>query len=334
MENIISKSEELLIEIIFGNNKQITTKITDKIINDLVRLSSKNLLLPLVYSKLKSRNLLELFPKEFQKYLEEIFLLNFKRNKSAIEEIIFLKTLFKKHNINFQFFKGAKLLSMGFYNNIGERMMGDIDIIIEKKDYDKAFSILKKQNYENSWPYFKTRKVRHGPRMIHKNKLFAIELHNELLRYEKKNIFKGNTYLNSNYKFIIKDIDICILSCMVNDYSNLYAKYNYKVINDVLMILSKTKNYKPDFNVKYIKRFFIITNYLGFTKFKIQKNLLDYFFIFRIKLKKSSKFYFEIDNFICDLIKNLSIIPSQLIEVVINKDYQKFICKKLKVNNP
>ena len=69
-------------------------------------------------------------------------------------------------------------------DKIGERMIGDIDFLVRKKDIDLVVNLLSLSGYNSNLRY-KLWQTKHIPRMVGSNKLFAIEPHIELLIYRK-----------------------------------------------------------------------------------------------------------------------------------------------------
>ena len=73
--------------------------------------------------------------------------LNRNRNKQIITQVKELNNLLLGNNIIPIFIKGTGNLISGLYEDIAERMVGDIDFIISKEDYPKAIKILKNEKY-------------------------------------------------------------------------------------------------------------------------------------------------------------------------------------------
>ena len=109
---------------------------------------SRQLVIPTLYCRLKQRQLLHLLPEDLDLYLHDITSQNRKRNKAILEEVTMLSTLFKKHHIEHVFLKGAALLASGYYEDIAERMIGDIDILVATKQLDKAFELLQQHSFK------------------------------------------------------------------------------------------------------------------------------------------------------------------------------------------
>ena len=58
------------------------------------------------------------------------------------------------NNIEFAFLKGAALVLNKTYNDFGERMIGDIDILIDENDYIEAIAIFKNMATQIKYIFF------------------------------------------------------------------------------------------------------------------------------------------------------------------------------------
>jgi Uncharacterised nucleotidyltransferase len=91
---------------------------------------------------------------------------------------------FKEKSIPHIFFKGP-LLSLELYNDIGYRNFGDIDVLVEKKDAEKAKDILEELGFTCFYPKIKlTEKqkevnysISHHYQFVHPVQAIKIELH-------------------------------------------------------------------------------------------------------------------------------------------------------------
>ena len=108
----------------------------------LVKLGSSQLVLPSIHGALLKKKLLYKIPEELLLYLEEITKLNEERNNEILKQINFISELFIKNQIRHVFLKGAALLISEPFNTIGERMVGDIDILVDKDHLIRAKNIL------------------------------------------------------------------------------------------------------------------------------------------------------------------------------------------------
>ena len=73
--------------------------------------------------------------------------------KILLKEAKELSELLYKNNINHIFLKGTALLLSNVFEDIGERMICDIDFIIQHKMKKKLKKLLEKNNYFNTAEY-------------------------------------------------------------------------------------------------------------------------------------------------------------------------------------
>lgn len=343
----ISKEENFLINILFKKRKDFEQEIDLKNIDYelLIKIASAHLMLPSLYVNLTKKGFIDLIPKDLKKYLKHIYSINKKRNQEAINEIKEISEELIKNEINHVFLKGASYLFNNIYDDIGERMMGDIDFLVSKQDFIKTINLFKKSNYKKQQGYagltgaiiLSVRHGRHYVRIIKKNKLFGLEIHHRL--FSKK----YNKYLNP--ELVLKHKIFCnkkiyipnnqhqllnnIYNYQINDHGNKKLSYSYRSIYDTFMFIKKNKSIQYKFKLdKYLINYLMILKELGmpimmFSKLKVKKlNLI------RFKFKKSNKLYFNIDNFIINIIINFS-IKDQVVEFLINKKYRQYTIKKI-----
>ncbi|GGW53212.1 putative nucleotidyltransferase-like protein [Winogradskyella epiphytica] len=291
---------------------------------------SRHLVLPALYCRLKSKKLLHLLPPDLIVYLEEITALNRTRNTTIINEIHQLVDLFDKHEIDYIFLKGAALLVFGCFEDIAERMVGDIDLLIPKEQISIAHHLLCNNGYYPNEQtledeYFDTR---HLPRLKSNQFIAAVELHSKLFdlyNFEPllpKSIFKE--------KIIVQNINIPshqhllmhnILSFQINDDGTWYNSISFRAAYDTIILqrnyLDSTYWYKD----KYFKSYFSNTSifFKDITKkTQIEPNIFSKFYIFTLKHPRFNKFWFRI-------LKILNYIPTIISRTLLfmsNKSYR------------
>ena len=177
------------------NKDFIQKKLRDKSIDwkSIVKVSTAHYVLPALYCKLKQANFLEYLPKDLVAFMEHITHLNRERNIKIIEQALKINNLLIKNGIKPIFIKGTGNLIEGLYDDIAERMTGDIDFIVAKNEYQKTIDILKNDGYhrteKNLIGFHK-----HYPRLIKENSIAAIEIH--------KDFFDTNFARKFNYETI------------------------------------------------------------------------------------------------------------------------------------
>lgn len=114
--------------------------------------------------------------------MDHITNINRERNKQIIKQAQELNSLLLDNGIRPLFLKGTGNLLAGLYEDIAERMVGDIDFIFSKEDYSKAIVILRESGYselEKADYYYPVQK--HYRKIIKQNALAAIEIHKEVM---------------------------------------------------------------------------------------------------------------------------------------------------------
>jgi hypothetical protein len=231
-------------------------QFTDEDWLDLVKVGSSHLVLTTIYCRLKQKQLLHILPKDLETYLHDLTAINRNRNTTIFRQIDALSQLLKTNNINHVFLKGAALLVAGYYNDFGERMIGDIDILVENSAIKKASALLIANGYQYKSTTFGAKyfEYHHDTRLILKeNGIAAVELHRHVLhshynRYLVTNDVLLHKILINGYYIPSKDylIENVILNFEVNDYGYLYAKLEFRNAYDFLCLYQN----EPDDTLK------------------------------------------------------------------------------------
>jgi len=277
---MVSLEEKILVNILYRPESEILNGIDISTINfeNLIKLASSHLMLPALYFNINKKNCSYLFPDDFIEYIKNIFAINKARNTVLLAEAKELSELLYKNNVNHIFLKGTALLLTNVFEDIGERMIGDIDFIIQHKNEEKVIKLLNQYNYFGSSPeryqtLFKIFKPKHIPRFINENKIMALELHTELLTPGWRNVFNSKKLI-STLKDKVKIIktpnkpflfDHCIYALQLEDQRIFNSLHSHRSIYDIYKLDCKKsltiKNITKDI---YIKHFFLTIN-----KFKI-----------------------------------------------------------------
>ena len=113
----------------------------------VIKVSTSHYVFPALYCNFKRADFLKYLLADLVEYMKHIANLNRDRNTQIISQAKDLNTLLLANNIRPIFLKGTGNLLTGIYENIAERMVGDIDFIFSKEDYPKAITILRKFGY-------------------------------------------------------------------------------------------------------------------------------------------------------------------------------------------
>ena len=277
---MVSDEEKLLVNVLYREESESLQGIDIINVNfeNLMKLASNHLMLPALFFNINKKNLSHLFPVDFIECIKKVYLINKARNEVLLKEAKELSELLYKDNINHIFLKGTALLLSNVFEDIGERMMCDIDFIIQHKNEKKVIKLLNKYNYFGSSPdrlrtLFKIFKPKHMPRFINENKIMALELHTELLSAGYRHIFNSKNLITDfeieakiiktpNKSFLF---DHCIYALQIVDRRIFNSHHSHRSIYDIYKLDCKKsltiENIKKNI---YIKHFFLTIN-----KFKI-----------------------------------------------------------------
>lgn len=233
------------------NKKEIETQLkTNEIDWDaVVKLSTAHYVFPALYCNLKRANFLQYLPEELVNYMVYITDLNRDRNNQIIEQANEINQLLLENNITPIFLKGTGNLLEGLYEDVAERMVGDIDFIISIKDYPKAIELLFKNGYSKvhdttyDFPQFK-----HFPRIQKENKIAATEIHKELLieKYASEfnyDFIKNSSQIINNVNVLSfnNQLSLSIIAKQINDNGFQYKNIALRNAYDVYLLSKKTR---------------------------------------------------------------------------------------------
>ena len=217
------------------------------------------------YCRLEQKNLLDLLPDDLNTYLSEITKINRERNKALLQQVKEISNLFNTNNINHVFIKGCALLASGYFKDYAERLIGDIDLLIEPTNLYKAEQLLINLEYVSAIPtlFGKYKRHRHLPRLVHPDRLGAIEIHSRLLRNNIPKLLNPEKLLNDiiiiNQLYVptVKtNLDILILNDMINDFGYLLKTTNFKSCYDSLVIEQQMEPPKDNEKISKYHRVF------------------------------------------------------------------------------
>lgn len=307
--------------------------------DNIVKISSEHLVLPTVFCRLKQKKLDHLIPKELFNYLNELTNINRNRNNTLIKEATEINELFKEHHINHVFLKGIALITGNFYTDFGERMITDIDILVDLKGIKIATELLIDKGYLPNKETIGDRHLnkRHTPRLINKNKLAAVELHTSLLNKSQSHLINPNEILKGQEANVISVPSILhllkhnILNFQINDKGSYYNDFGFRSAYDSLILINqmdKPLNQNLLNETVFIKYMAILTLY--FAEVKTQNFDLKYKFLqkthhFKLRNPKLKMLWYKFlyyTHYTQLLINRLNLF-------IRNKDYRKEIIKSI-----
>ena len=332
---MIALEEKFLVNILYRPASELLNGVDINNINfeKLITLTSGHLMLPALFFNIQKKKAAYLFPEDFIDYIKNIFAINKARNEILLEEAKELSELLVENNIKHLFLKGTALLLSNVFEDIGERMIGDIDFIIQSKDEEKIKKVLEKNKYCSKKPFssFRLFRHRHLPRRVNKNKIIAIEPHLKLLNPRYRCAFNTKRLLNDFNEGLetIKTpsqsflFDHCVYNFQINDGGFIGTKHSHRSIYDIYKLNCKssltTQNIKKDM----FKKHFLMT----IEKFNIFDLQLpsSFWSIYQDKCLRVLMFIF---------IKILTIISkcSILIQLFFNNKLRKRALNKIRIH--
>ena len=214
----------------------------------VVKVSTAHYVFPALYCNLNRSGFLQYLPQELVSYMEHIANLNRERNQQIITQAKDLNTLLLANNITPIFLKGTGNLLADLYEDIAERMVGDIDFIFSKEDYPKVITVLRDNRYSDVGKYeYHFPAQKHYRRLQKENNIAAVEIHQELLLEKYANEF--------NYSFVEKDsqvvngvtvlsyankLNLSIIANQINDSGSYYKTMALRNAYDVFLLSQRT----------------------------------------------------------------------------------------------
>ncbi|WP_299012217.1 nucleotidyltransferase family protein [uncultured Polaribacter sp.] len=230
------------------NKKEIEEQLKNEEIDwdAVVKLSTEHYVFPALYCNLKRANFLQYLPEELVNYMAHITTLNRERNQQIIDQAKEINQLLLENNITPIFLKGTGNLLEGLYEDIAERMVGDIDFLVAKEDCNKAFEILNNSGYNKLTELYDD--FRHLPRLTSANKIAAVEIHREMIKDKKASFFnldsiKSTVISKNNCKILSPEnqIKLTIFSKFINDDAYILKSIGLRPAYDTLCIFYASK---------------------------------------------------------------------------------------------
>jgi len=177
------------------NKEVVAREIADNNINwpGFVKLGSDKLVLPALYYQLKKHGLTRLLPSDLDQYLKEVFLLNQQRNQNVVRLAAFVRDLFQKHDIQTLFMKGTGNILDGLYQDVGIRMVYDVDVLVDESKMLDAAGLLLKEGFITQ-KKFNPRAMdstMHFPILLREDFVAGVEVHRQPGQYLYEKIFNN-----------------------------------------------------------------------------------------------------------------------------------------------
>ncbi len=332
----LNKEEKLIFDLLFSKKKIDRKNFTNINFEKFVKISSEHLLIPSLYVKLRNNSQLNLIPVDLGNYMLKIYKLNRDRNLQLIDELNFLAKNFSQNKIDYAFLKGSALILGDFYEDVGERMIGDIDFLYRKDQKPKLEKLLSELKYKTQTNKKYDYAFRHLPRRINALKLFAVEPHSELIN--KRQYLLNSEKILNNVIFTENGLKISnstntfnhlIYNDLFNDNGDTFLRFSYKNYYDLFSI----KNKKPltDSKVNRFNHNFFFFNEIfnmnlvegRISSIKYISKKIRYLFI------KKFRFYKLVDIFLCKVVLEIKWRKKQLYLFITSSNYRNYIKKKI-----
>ena len=315
-----------------NNRQEIEKQLKSKSIDwdAVVKVSTSHYVFPAIYCNFKRADFLKYLPADLVDYMKYITNLNRDRNTQILQEAQGLNSLLLANNITPIFLKGTGNLLEGLYEDIGERMVGDIDFLFSEKDFFKGIDIIKNDNYtktEGQLDYFPG--FRHYSRLVKQENIAAVEIHKEVTIEKYRGEF--------NYKIISEDaqqindflvlsfenqLSLSIITSQINDYEFDLKNFSLRNAYDVFLLSKKVDTKKAISKLTKLKNplnCFIANCNLVFGDLES----LEYY-----KTEESQNY---LKAFNKSLYKSKSIINFKLITIKLNRRFCK-LCKSIYIS--
>jgi len=214
-----------------------------------VKVSTAHYVFPALYCNIQRANFIHYLPEELVLYMEYITKLNRERNEEIITQAKELNTLLLTNNITPIFLKGTGNLLAGIYDDVAERMVGDIDVIFSKEDYPKAITILRDFDYSEVFKCdYHYPEGKHYRRLQKENNIAAVEIHSEILGIEKYRKEFNYSVVKKDFQLInevrvlsyANKLNLSIIANQINDHGFEYKTMALRNAYDVFLLSKKT----------------------------------------------------------------------------------------------
>lgn len=308
---------------------------------EVVKVSTSHYVLPALYCNFKRANFLKYLPADLVSFMNYITNLNRNRNKEIIQQAKELNNLLLNKGVRPIFLKGTGNILEGLYEDIAERMIGDIDFLFSEVNFIKAIDILKSNNYfkeDNQVDHFPG--YRHYSRLVRKNNIAAVEIHKDVIIEKHRDEFNfkkisEDTQIINNFSVLSfeNQLSLSIITAQINDYGfklnnfslrNAYDIFLLSKKVDTISVISNFSNLKKPLNC-FLANCDIVFGGIDSLKYIVNKESKKYSEIFLKSLyKRRSKT--NIKLIIINLRRRFSIFCRS----IFNKKNRKWLLNRIK----
>ena len=317
-----------------------------------VSICSNHFILQVIYIRFRTNGILGFVPVELVEHLQEIYELNVVRNQLILEQIEAITELLNQNNIYPVYLKGAAYLLDGLYEDIGERILGDIDFLVPEENYLFTAALFEREGYtkfRQMSDYEVVDEMKHYPRLLHSDFIAVIEIHrlpvdegqlkwfnSEIIKKENKKVEGSlDSYVLSDKHKIIHNF---IHSQLINE-GSLYGIVSLKELFD-LYLLSKRFSIEESLSEikpkqKAIAYFGLARLILGLDNLFFQRSNIRFTVLkTKHKLNQNSTFFYKTYSSIVFIYQRIIIgYLGQILIALFSKKKRTYIKRRIKDSN-
>lgn len=333
------------------DHPHFSSEIIQKLSNEadcqrFVHLCSNHWILPTIYIVFRRHEILPHLPDGLTEFLEEVHQLNLSRNERILAQLGDILKLFNRHDIYPTILKGAGNLLDELYSSNGERMMGDIDLLVSDEEYLQTAEILENEGYTHHNPsFFDVMDMTHYPRLFKIDVPVDVEIHRlpvppnylklyntQIIDQEKVKVNKPgfSCYVLSNKHKIIHNFIHSQLSnkghgngfVPLRDLYDLYLMSHREKISETMSHIY--------FKNKAISYFLFAGRVLNLPDFfNNSKNLIFYWFCAKHDLFLKAPVLYRINKSLLYMADRIYDYIVQLIKLIYSRDMRRSLKRRL-----
>ena len=247
----------------------------------IVWVSTGQFVFSALYLQLNRTGLLSELPSDLVEYMKEFADLNRERNHKIIDQAIEITKLLNENGITPVFLKGTAHLLDGLYEDIAERQVGDIDLLVNESEMVRVAEILITSGYTPLGEYdprdFKATK--HYPRLQNFNRVASVEVHRQILGYPSYKSLDCKTLINNS-----KKLDLPVTAFVLCD--------QHQIIHNILHVqISHEDFYYARINVRQGYDLYLLS--LRVNPLDVVKSFGKYFHLMNCNLAITNKIFFN-----------------------------------------
>jgi hypothetical protein len=208
---------------------------------DFIIMASESLVAPSLLAAGRANGLAELLPREVMDYLDGMAILNRQRNRRIQSEITEIAAVFAQIAVAPVLLKGAAHLMSGLYDDIGDRVMSDVDLLVPDARLHSCAEALQREGFrilaDNGFPAH-----HHYPPLGRPGDSVSIELHVEALDapharlLQSAEIFATSARLSNDARLALPSpqtrLIIAVAHAQLSNHGYLYGELGLRELLD------------------------------------------------------------------------------------------------------